>query len=153
MNRRIVVLEAAAGPLYVLILAVAVAMLLRGHNEPGGGFVGGLLAVVASVLWAVAHGSDAAARRLPLRSPARLAAAGVLLALCSGLPAWAAGQPYLTHWWGTLPLGFTQLKLSTVLLFDVGVFLCVWGALGGYALALLDDNDDPNGPPTREDAP
>lgn len=151
MNRRVVVLEAAAAPLYALILLAAAVMLLRGHNEPGGGFVGGLLAVVASVLWAVAHGSDAAARRLPLRSPARLAAAGVLLALCSGLPAWAAGQAYLTHWWGTLPLSFTQLKVSTVLLFDLGVFLSVWGALGGYVLALLDDGA--GGPRDGEEAP
>ncbi|MCK7502474.1 MAG: hypothetical protein MZW92_81030 [Comamonadaceae bacterium] len=43
-----------------------------------------------------------------------------------------AGQPYLTHLWFTLPLGFTELPLSTVLLFDLGVYLCVWGALGGY---------------------
>lgn len=153
MNRRIVVLEAAAGPLYGLILAVAAVMLLRGHNEPGGGFVGGLLAVVASVLWAVAHGSDAAAWRLPLRSPVRLAAAGVLLALASGLPAWASGQAYLTHAWGTLALGFTELKLSTVLLFDLGVFLCVWGALGGYALALLDQEQAADGQQEQDARP
>jgi multicomponent Na+:H+ antiporter subunit B len=141
MNPRIVILEIAARPLYWVILVVAVAVLLRGHNEPGGGFIGGLLAVTASVLWAVAHGGDAAVRRLPLSSPSRLAATGMLLAAASGLPAWTGGDAYLTHLWFTLPLGFTSLDLSTVLLFDLGVFLCVWGALSGYALALVDEDE------------
>lgn len=150
MRSRIVILEAAAGPLYLLILAASVWVLLRGHNEPGGGFIGGLIAVSASILWAIAHGSDAAARRLPLRDPLNLAAAGVLLAALSGLPALLLGDAYLTHLWATLPLGFTDLKVSTVLVFDLGVYLCVWGALAGYALALLaldDDGSLPGGGP------
>jgi multicomponent Na+:H+ antiporter subunit B len=137
MRSRVVMLEAAAPLLYWLILAASVWVLLRGHNEPGGGFIGGLLAVSASILWAVAHGSTAAERRLPLRDPVRLAAAGVLLAAVSGLPALLPGDDYLTHLWATLPLGVTDLKVSTVLLFDLGVYLCVWGSLAGYALGLL----------------
>jgi len=150
VRSRIVILEAAAGPLYLLILAASVWVLLRGHNEPGGGFIGGLIAVSASILWAIAHGSDAAARRLPLRDPLNLAATGVLLAALSGLPALLLGDAYLTHLWATLPLGFTDLKVSTVLVFDLGVYLCVWGALAGYALALLaldDDGSLPGGGP------
>jgi multicomponent Na+:H+ antiporter subunit B len=142
MNPRIVILEVVARPLYWVILAASVWVLLRGHNEPGGGFIGGLLAVTASVLWAVAHGSDAAERRLPLRDPVRLAATGVLLGALAGVPALLVGDPFLTHWWGVLPLGFTELKVSTVLVFDLGVYLCVWGALAGYALSLLAVDDD-----------
>ena len=85
MNRRLVILEVVAKPLYVVILAASLVVLLRGHNEPGGGFIGGLLAVTASVLWAVAHGPDAATQRLPLRSPVRLAALGVLVGALSAL--------------------------------------------------------------------
>ena len=142
MKTRIVILEAAAGPLYLLIMAASIWVLLRGHNEPGGGFIGGLIAVSASILWAVAHGSHAARRRLPLGDPLLLGAAGVLLAAVSGLPALWLGQAYLTHLWTTLPLGVTDLKVSTVLIFDLGVFLCVWGALAGYALALLAVDED-----------
>lgn len=147
MNRRLVILQAVTGPLYAVILLASWWVLFRGHNEPGGGFIGGLVAVSASVLWAVANGSRAAAHRLPLRSPLKLAAAGVGLAAVSGLPAWWQGQAYLTHWWGELPLGVTSWPVSTVLLFDIGVYLCVWGALAGYALALLalgeaDDDGD-----------
>jgi multicomponent Na+:H+ antiporter subunit B len=137
MNKRLVMLEVVAGPLYWVILTASIWVLLRGHNEPGGGFIGGLVAVSASVLWAVARGSDAAVRRLPLRSPVRLAAVGVALGVLAGLPAWWEGASFLTHWWGVLPLGIIDVTVSTVLLFDVGVYLCVWGALSGYALALL----------------
>ncbi len=146
MRRRVVILEVAAGPLYVLILAASVWVLLRGHNEPGGGFIGGLIAVSASILWAVARGSDAARGRLPLGDPLLLATVGVLLAALSGLPALLLGEAYLTHLWGKMPLGITELKVSTVLIFDLGVYLCVWGALAGYALALLS-LDDPCDPP------
>lgn len=147
MKGRIVILEVVARPLYGLILLASVWVLLRGHNEPGGGFIGGLLAVTASVLWALAHGSAAAARRLPLQDPVQLAAAGVLIAAASGLPALWSGGAFLTHGWGTLPLGFTDLKLSTVLVFDLGVYLCVWGALAGYALALLSVDEGDGGRP------
>ncbi len=140
MNRRLVILESAAGPLYWLILAASVWVLLRGHNEPGGGFIGGLVAVSATILWAVAHGSEAAARRLPSGSPVTLAAVGVALGALAGVPALLAGDAFLTHWWCTLPV--VGIKVSTVLVFDVGVYLCVWGALAGYALALLAIDDE-----------
>jgi multicomponent Na+:H+ antiporter subunit B len=140
MNRRLVILEAVAGPLYRLILAASLWVLLRGHNEPGGGFIGGLVAVSASILWAVAHGSDAAAKRLPLGSPVALSAVGVALGAIAGVPALLVGDAFLTHWWGTLPV--VDLKVSTVLVFDLGVYLCVWGALAGYALALLAIDDE-----------
>lgn len=148
MNPRVVILEVVAGPLYALILAASLAVLLRGHNEPGGGFVGGLLAVTASVLWAIAHGPQAALRRLPLRAPVRLAALGILVGVLSGLPAWSMGKAYLTHLWVTVPLGFTTLPLSTVLVFDLGVYLGVWGALGGYAIALLASDDEADQAPS-----
>lgn len=142
MNRQVIILAVAARPLYWLILAASVWVLLRGHNEPGGGFIAGLLAVSASILWAVAHDSKAARQRLPLGDPLRLATFGVLLAGLSGLPGvWVEGS-YLTHLWASVPLGFATLKVSTVMLFDLGVYLSVWGALSGYALALLALDQD-----------
>ena len=136
---RRVMLDVVAPWLYALILGVAALALLRGHDEPGGGFVGGLLAVTATTLWAVVHGRDAARRRLPLGSPTALAALGVLLTVLAGLPALALGQPFMTHQW--VDLG--PWPLSTVLLFDLGVLLAVWGALGAYALALIDADIGP----------
>ncbi|MFN3297332.1 MnhB domain-containing protein [Caldimonas sp.] len=149
MSPRLVILDVVARALYGLILAASVWVLLRGHNEPGGGFIGALVAVSASVLWGIARSPAQAIHRLPTGSPVRLAALGVLVAAVSGLPALAQGQAFLTHWWGALDLGFTELKISTVLLFDIGVYLCVWGALAGYALALIDI-DEPTSNDSRE---
>jgi multicomponent Na+:H+ antiporter subunit B len=107
--------------------------LLRGHNEPGGGFVGGLLAVAASSMLAIIVGVRTARRYQPL-APMSLAATGVGLAMLSGIAGMAMGHPYLSHMWG--PVG-----LSTVLLFDLGVFCTVWGTLSGYIYALLGDEE------------
>ena len=137
MSPRPVILEVVARTLYWVILAASAWVLLRGHNEPGGGFIGGLVAVSASVLWGIAHGPAAAMRRLPTGSPLVLGTLGVALAAVSGVPAWWYGDAFLTHLWSELPLGFTSLPISTVLAFDLGVFLAVWGALAGYALGLL----------------
>jgi multicomponent Na+:H+ antiporter subunit B len=138
---RALIFDLAARALYPFMLIASIWLLLRGHNAPGGGFVGGLLATAASAIYAIAFGTPAAARRLPLAPPA-LAAAGVLLALASGLPALLSDLPYLTHPWITLPLGVTDLPVSSVMLFDLGVYLAVWGAIGGYCLELLRQPED-----------
>jgi multicomponent Na+:H+ antiporter subunit B len=129
MSPRSPLLTLAARPLYWLLLAAALWILLRGHNEPGGGFIGGLLAVTASSLLAIVVDTRAASRLQPL-APLPLAVTGVLLALLAGVAGPLSGLPYLTHLWGG--------GVSTVLLFDVGVFCAVWGALTGYVYALLD---------------
>ena len=149
LGPQVVILDVAAPPLYWLILAASLAVLLRGHNEPGGGFIGGLMAATASILWAIAQSPPAAARRMPLGSPLTLGALGVLCGIAAGLPAFLDGNPFLTHLWGTLPLGFTDFPISTVLLFDVGVYLAVWGAIGGYALALIGIDDEHDDVPPR----
>lgn len=142
LSRRVVMLESLARQLYWLMLAASVSVLLRGHNEPGGGFIAGLLAAGATVLWAIACGCTAAALRLPFGSPVRLAALGVLVGAASGLPGLWGGQPFLHHLWWDLPLGFTTLAVSTVLMFDLGVYLCVWGGVAGYALELIGLDED-----------
>ncbi len=142
MNARVVVLETVVAPLYWLILAASVWILFRGHNEPGGGFIGGLVAVGATVLWGAARGPSSARHKLPFGDPVLLAAAGVLASAVSGIPAWFAGDSYLTHQSFMLPLGFTELWVSTVMLFDAGVYLCVWGAVSGFGLGLLAIDDD-----------
>lgn len=150
---RLVILAVLARPLYALILLASVWVLLRGHNEPGGGFIGGLLAVSATVLWAVAQDVRAAQARLPMGDPIRLAALGAGLAAASGLPSLMEGGAYLSHWWGSLDLFVTSVKVSTVMLFDLGVYLCVWGGLSGYALGLLGLDDPDSDDPVQEDTP
>lgn len=133
MTPRSSLLTQSARPLYWILLAAAVWVLLRGHNEPGGGFIGGLLAVAGSSLVAIILDVRAARRLQPL-APLPLAMSGVVLALLAGLFGTAAGLPFLTHLWA-------EVGLSTVMLFDIGVFCTVWGALTGYIYVLLDDGE------------
>jgi len=97
MTGRPLILTVVSRPLYLLILLASLWVLLRGHNEPGGGFIGGLIAVSATILWAVAHGSEAARARLPLGDPLQPAVIGLLCAGLSGVPGWLAGQAPVGH--------------------------------------------------------
>ena len=111
-----------------LLLLFAVFLLLRGHNEPGGGFVGGLVVAAAFVLYAIAYGVEAARRAL-LVEPSVLFGAGLLVAVGSGLPAVLFGLPFMTALWTTAGDGSFVLDVGTPLFFDVGVFLAVIGVV------------------------
>jgi multicomponent Na+:H+ antiporter subunit B len=137
MTSRALIAEIFMDALYPVILIASLWVMLRGHNAPGGGFIGGLMAVAASAAYALVYGSAPARRKLPL-SPVSLTTCGVLLALVSSLPAVLQGLPFLTHLWWDWSLGGATLPLSTVIVFDFGVYLSVWGAMGGYCLALVD---------------
>lgn len=127
-------LREVSRPVTLLLVGMSLLVLLRGHNEPGGGFIGGLLAAAGFVVDALAHG-PAHARKLLRTNPLNLLAAGLLLAALSGVPALLRGQPYLAAQWGgeLLSLG----KLGTVLLFDAGVYLVVLGAVTLMLLGAL----------------
>jgi multicomponent Na+:H+ antiporter subunit B len=111
-----------------LLLLFAVFLLLRGHNQPGGGFVGGLVVAASFVLYSIAFGVDAARRALFVR-PSRLLGIGLLVALVSGLPGVVVGQPFMTAVWTAVAAGSTVLDVGTPLVFDVGVFLAVIGVV------------------------
>ena len=137
---RSLILRAATRLLVALMLLFSVYMLLRGHNDPGGGFIGGLIASIGFALYAMAHGTRTA--RLALRiDPSVIAMAGLGIALLSGLWAALLGEaPFTGQWWF---LGATEgdkgLPLSTVLLFDVGVYLVVVGAVLTLVLTLEEE--------------
>ena len=147
------ILRTSAPLLLWLPLAVSLYVLLRGHNEPGGGFVGGLIAASGILFFAVARGADAAERTLRL-PPISLAAGGVLIAALSGVPGLIAGDAFLTHIW-TFPKLGVELPLGTTLIFDVGVYLTVIGVAATIFLSLLrwqdattaaDASTSPNNP-------
>ena len=122
------ILQTAARALMPLLLLFAVFLLLRGHNQPGGGFVGGLVVALSFVLYSIAFGVDASRRAL-LVSPSTLLGVGPLVALTSGLPGVLRGQPFLTAQWVELSVGGTVVAVGTPLVFDVGVFLAVIGVV------------------------
>ncbi|MDE0103565.1 MAG: hypothetical protein OXN89_14410 [Bryobacterales bacterium] len=124
------ILKETARLLFVLILLFSLSALLRGHNQVGGGFVGGLIASIACSLYVfVADAADV--RRLLRADPLRIAAAGLSLAILSGVVGmYSQGSSFLTGVWVEV-LG---IKVGTPLLFDCGVYLVVVGAVLTFVL-------------------
>ena len=118
-----------------LMLVFSVFVLLRGHNEPGGGFIGGLIAASAFAIQGLAFGV-AAVRRALWFHPMSVSAFGLVLSCLAGLVSMAAGVPFMTGLWIAPVLFGVAVPLSTVMLFDAGVYLVVVGAITSIALAL-----------------
>jgi multisubunit Na+/H+ antiporter MnhB subunit len=131
------ILQTATRLLMPLLLLFAIFLLLRGHNQPGGGFVGGLVVAASFVLYSIAFGVDAARRALPVRS-STLLGIGLLVALVSSLPGVVLGQPFMTSVWTTIAFGSTKLDVGTPLVFDIGVFLAVIGVVLTIVFTLAD---------------
>ena len=126
------ILSTATRFLMPLLLLFSIFILFRGHNKPGGGFIGGLVAAAAFSLYALAY-DTAAARRVLRVPPHVLIGIGLLLALGSGVISLITGSPFMTGQWGDLNLpGVGKVHLGTPLIFDIGVFLVVIG------VALMD---------------
>jgi multicomponent Na+:H+ antiporter subunit B len=122
-----------------LMLMISLVLLLRGHYEPGGGFVGGLVAGASFVLFAYSEGV-AEARRTLRASPMGLLAGGLLVAIASGLIGLLSGGSFLTGVWTDVRLPAIG-RLGTPLLFDVGVYIVVLGTVTGILFALLEADE------------
>lgn len=130
-----IILQTAARMMFPLILMFSGFLLLRGHNDPGGGFSGGLVAAGAFTLQAIAF-TPAKARRILRARPEFLGGLGVLLAAAVGTVGLLRGDAFLkADWWITFELAPTfKIALGTPLVFDLGVYLAV---LGGALLIIL----------------
>lgn len=135
-----VILQAGTRFLVGLLLIFSIHMLLRGHNLPGGGFIGGLIGATGFVIFAIACGTSAAreAIRIP---PENIAMGGLGIALFAGLMPAVLGKDFFTGLW--LFIGATEtekgLPISSVLLFDVGVYLVVMGSVLTLVFALEEE--------------
>ncbi|MEO0694032.1 MAG: Na+/H+ antiporter subunit B [Pseudomonadota bacterium] len=132
-----IILLAATRLLVPLLLVFSIFMLLRGHNTPGGGFIGGLIGATGFVVYAIACGTDLARQALRMQ-PEKIAMLGLGIALFAGVMAAFFGDVFFTGQW--LFIGATEddkgLPLSSVLIFDVGVYLVVLGSILTIAFAL-----------------
>jgi multicomponent Na+:H+ antiporter subunit B len=133
------VLRTAARFLISLLLVFALFLLLRGHDEPGGGFVAGLVAAASVVLFSMAYDVPSARRFLRV-DPRRLIWIGLLIAIGSGIPGMFTGDPFLTGQWADIEFGAVgTLHVGTPLLFDLGVFLVVVGVAVTLALTMAEE--------------
>jgi multicomponent K+:H+ antiporter subunit A len=112
-----------------LALTVGVYILLRGHNQPGGGFIAGLVVAIAMLMQAIASGHTWTISRQRLNAHTMLGL-GVLLAGLTGLASFLFGRPFLTSTFGYVHLPVVgEFELASAMAFDLGVFLAVVGTV------------------------
>ena len=128
-DRHPMMLVVATRALLPMALMVGVYLYLRGHNMPGGGFVAGLVFAIAYLMQCMASGYDFSHARQRVDHHA-LIGWGVLVASLAGVGAWAVGLPFLTSGFTYVDLPpLEKFELATAMIFDLGVFLCVLGAV------------------------
>jgi multicomponent Na+:H+ antiporter subunit B len=124
--------------LTAVMLVFSVFVLLRGHNEPGGGFIGGLIAASAITIYGMAVGAVAARAALKVH-PLALAGFGVALAALAGVLSILFDVPFLTGLWSIFMFDEVEVAISTPMVFDIGVYFVVFGTISAVALALEDE--------------
>ncbi|MGP1356258.1 monovalent cation/H+ antiporter subunit A [Roseicyclus sp.] len=112
-----------------IAVMVGVYIFLRGHNQPGGGFVAGLVIAIALLMQYMASGFawTQARKRIEYHT---MIGFGVIIAGLTGIGAWFNGLPFLTSAYTYVHLPpVEEFELATAMLFDLGVFLTVLGAV------------------------
>jgi multicomponent Na+:H+ antiporter subunit B len=135
------ILPTATTWLMPVLVLFSVFLLLRGHNEPGGGFAGGLVLAAAFILLSIADGVREARETLHA-DPRSFIGTGLLLMLLAGIVApLLYGEPFLTaHWW-SVPVTGAGFSVGTPLLFDIGVYLAVAGTILLLAFSLEEEEE------------
>ena len=122
--------------MFPAIGVLALYLLLRGHNLPGGGFTAGITMAIGVILQYMAGGTRWAEARLPIR-PLTWMMAGLLLAVGTGVGSWLFGYPFLTSHLIHLQVPILgELHLPSAFFFDLGVFFLVVGAAALLLIAL-----------------
>ena len=129
-----IILSTATRILLPILLLFSIFMLLRGHHEPGGGFVGGLIASMAFALYALANGISKARQIFPFK-PNIFIIGGLFCALSSGIISLFIGNPAFTSIWSSYEFPVIG-PLSTPLFFDIGVYMVVMGVSTGIVFTL-----------------
>jgi multicomponent Na+:H+ antiporter subunit B len=135
---RALILQTSTRALFPLMLVFSAFLLARGHNEPGGGFAGGLVAATAYALVVVGHGVGTARRLLRL-DPRLVMALGLGVALGSALLPWLLGGTFFEGLWLKFPVPVVG-KLGTPFLFDIGVYLAVLGVTLTIVFELAEES-------------
>lgn len=133
------ILRTAMRLIFPLALLFAAYMALKGHDEPGGGFIGGLIGAVALALYRMAEGAEAMRNLVPVH-PRLIVVSGMGIALLTVLAPMFFGEPALRTYNRYIELpGGDQAHFSSALFFDVGVLLVVVGVSIGMIIRLSEE--------------
>ena len=127
------ILQTASKWLLLITLLFSIWVLFRGHNSPGGGFIGGLIAASGFALYLLAHGVKALRGVIKIKL-SLLLALGLIFGLVSGLLALLQNKIFLTGIW--INIKFIHMQIGSPILFDIGVYLVVLSSVLIMMLAL-----------------
>lgn len=127
------ILQTASKWLLFITLLFSIWVLFRGHNSPGGGFIGGLIAASGFALYLLAHGVKAIRSVIKIKLTLLLAL-GFIFGLVSGLIALLQNKIFLTGIW--INIKFIHMQIGSPILFDIGVYLVVLSSVLIMMLAL-----------------
>lgn len=134
-----VILQTATRLLISLLLLLSVWILLRGHNLPGGGFIGGLVGASACALYTIAYGVVKAKAALRLE-PRLMIGLGLVVAVFSGFISIFFGDAFLAGQWLKFYIFGSEVKIGTPTIFDIGVYFVVIGVTLAMIFALEEIN-------------
>jgi multicomponent Na+:H+ antiporter subunit B len=124
-----------------VLLMFSLFLLLRGHNQPGGGFVGGLAASSSIILMTLAYGADEVRERLRVDF-LRAMFFGLAIALVAGIVGFVTGIAFQDAlWWKPYIQGLGRLELGTPLLFDVGVYIVVFSVTSSIVMNMAEEGE------------
>jgi multicomponent K+:H+ antiporter subunit A len=127
-ERHPLVLQLASRLILPMAILVSAYLFLRGHNQPGGGFIAGLVLAIALILMFVANGGDWVAERMGTDFRGWIGW-GLLVAGLTGVGSWFFGSPFLTSTYDYPVIWpFGAVPLASAAVFDLGVYLTVVGA-------------------------
>lgn len=135
-----VMLQVLMKAITLIILGFSFYLLLAGHNNPGGGFIGGLMTASAIVVLTLTYDRQLVTEALPFNFTTMIGI-GLLLAAVTGVASMMFGYPFLTQFFGYFQLfAIGEVELTTALPFDLGVYFVVVGAAVTIVLAIAEDD-------------
>lgn len=132
------ILRVAVQVLFPLLLVASLLSLFRGHNEPGGGFIGGLVAASAFILITLSGGVEEGQRRLGF-DPLKFIGAGLTMAFIAAVIPVPFGHTFFEALWADLHIPIIG-KPGTPVLFDVGVYFVVIGVVCKIVFSIANDD-------------
>jgi len=134
---RTLILSTLLRAIIPLFIGIALYMFFRGHNNPGGGFIAGLIASIPFMLHTMVFGCEKTKQQFKIR-PRPLVSIGLIVALVSGMFSVVRGDPFMTPIWVDEKLPLIG-KIGTPIFFDLGVLLVVFGVVLQVTFSLIEE--------------
>lgn len=134
-----VILKLASRHLKWIMLVFSLFILFRGHNQPGGGFIGGMLAGCGILFDALANKVDKVNNTLLIK-PFSLFAIGLLICFASAVPGIFVNNALLSGIWAKQNIFLVgEMKIGTPLLFDLGIYMVVTGSFLLIVFSIMEE--------------